>query len=274
MKQSSDYSSLCEKLGLSAPVKGELLNEAFSHGSAAAIRPPGAVSENIHLQDCKNYQRLEFLGDSVLGLLAAELLYAKRTEAREGVLSKLRAELVSGDVFSELADDLDLKKYIRLGPSIPAAGPKIMAEAFEALCGAVFLSCGFETTKAVFYPILEDKLVSLLEDSSGLKIETSSIDPKSRLQEFFQTLYQERPSYQLVETVGPAHSPVFRVRCVFRGETLGVASAKSKKTAEKEAAKLGLGKLSRYEAVPAARTFLKNSSVTSNMNPKINKKVS
>ncbi len=265
MKQNSNFASLCEKLGLSASLNEELLNEAFSHGSTTA----GSKPTSIHLK--RNYQRLEFLGDSVLGLLAAELLYENKKDAKEGVLSKLRSELVSGEVFSELASGLELEKYIKLGPSIREVSSKILAETFEALCGAIFLICGFEVTKTVFYPILHKKLRELLDSAKDLDIGATSFDAKSRLQEFFQTVYQERPAYQLVETFGPAHNPVFRVRCVFRGETLAVASAKSKKAAEKQSAKLALGKLDRYKAasqstaadnggqVNPANTFLRKS---------------
>ncbi len=240
MRQRSNYASLCEKLGLSASLDEELLSEAFLHGSTSA------GNQNLGAEQVKNYQRLEFLGDSVLGLLAAELLYENHQDAKEGVLSRLRSELVSGDVFAELAEVLDLQSYIKLGPSIREVNPKILAETFEALCGAIFLSCGFETTKAVFLPILHSKLVDLLKSANSLGINATSFDAKTMLQEFFQTNFQERPSYQLVETIGPAHSPVFKVRCVFRGETLGVASAKTKKIAEKESAKMAYGKIGRY----------------------------
>ena len=233
MSKNASYHSLCEKLGLSIGLDVGLLDQAFSHGSTG-----------IGKQDRPtNYQRLEFLGDSVLGLLAAELLFEHQKDANEGILSRLRSELVSGEVFAELAEDLGLRDFIQLGPSIAQVNTRILTETFEALCGAVFLSCGFETTKAVFYPILLDKTKNLLEQDASGQSKFTSFDAKSRLQELFQERYQERPSYQHIESSGPDHSPAFRVRCVFRGETLAVASGKSKKIAEKAAAKLAFDKV-------------------------------
>lgn len=183
-------------------------------------------------------ERLEFLGDGVLNFIVAALLYDRFPELPEGDLSRLRAALVRQDSLYRLAQSLDLGDYLHLGEGELKSGghrrPSILADALEALFGAIYLDGGFEAVKQVigrlYAPLLEG-----LQPAEILK------DAKTRLQEWLQGRKKPLPQYQLVETSGAAHDQRFHVACVIGNpalRTLGIGS--SRRLAEQAAAEEAL----------------------------------
>ena len=145
-----------------------LLHQALTHRSATGL----------------NNERLEFLGDAILSLVIAEDLYARYPRAKEGELSRLRSSLVKGETLAELAQELSLGDYLKLGPGELKSGgfrrSSILADAFEALLGAIYLDSGLEACRRVVLRLFQDKLAQLPKPAQ-LK------DPKSRLQEYLQS---------------------------------------------------------------------------------------
>ena len=172
----------------------ELLQQALRHRSAG-------VPHN---------ERLEFLGDALVNLVVAEALHGRWPKADEGTLTRARASLVRESALAELARRLELGDRLELGPGELKSGghrrDSILADAFEALVGAIHLDAGFEACRAVVLPWFEP----LLDELPTGKAEK---DPKTRLQEWLQGRQLPRPSYQLVETRGDDHARVFLVRC-------------------------------------------------------------
>ncbi|TNJ35832.1 ribonuclease III [Arenimonas terrae] len=172
----------------------ELLQQALRHRSAG-------VPHN---------ERLEFLGDALVNLVVAEALHARWPKADEGTLTRARASLVRESALAELARRLELGDRLELGPGELKSGghrrDSILADAFEALVGAIHLDAGFETCREVVLPWFEP----LIDDLPTGRAEK---DPKTRLQEWLQGRQLPRPSYQLVETRGDDHARVFLVRC-------------------------------------------------------------
>lgn len=186
-----------------------------------------------------NNERLEFLGDAVLTLAVSDMLMRRFPEATEGNLSKTRAVMVSESGLAQVAEDLDLGAWIFLGRGEEQAGgrarPSILADALEALLGAVYLDGGFGAARAVIERLFQRKLATA---ELGARL-----DFKSRLQERSQALMQQAPRYAVVGQEGPDHDKTFRVAISLGGEELGQASGKSKKEAEQSAAALALEKL-------------------------------
>ena len=179
-----------------------------------------------------NNERLEFLGDAVVTLAVSDLLMKRFPNASEGDLSKTRAVVVSETGLARVAEQLDLGEWVFLGRGEEQAGgrgrPSILANALEALLGAVFLDADFTAAKAVVERLFGAALAGA-ED--GLQR-----DFKSRLQERAQALLQQAPRYVVVGQEGPDHDKTFRVAISLGGEELGQASGKSKKEAEQMAA--------------------------------------
>ncbi|HEX2657605.1 MAG TPA: ribonuclease III, partial [Polyangia bacterium] len=186
-----------------------------------------------------NNERLEFLGDAVVTLAVSDLLMKRSPNASEGDLSKTRAVVVSETGLARVAEQLDLGEWVFLGRGEEQAGgrsrPSILANALEALLGAVFLDAGFTVGRAVVERLFGTALAGA-ED--GLQR-----DFKSRLQERAQALLQQAPRYVVIGQEGPDHDKTFRVSISLGGEELGQASGKSKKEAEQNAAALALEKL-------------------------------
>jgi len=182
----------------------------------------------------RNNERLEYLGDAVLGMVIAEALYQKLPEEPEGILSRHRANLVNKEALAELGVGLNLGERVQLGPGELKSGgfrrKSIIADAVEAIIGAVYLTRGFEAAKQ-FILALYAELLGNLPAIRSLK------DPKSRLQEYLQARSIELPEYELVEVTGQAHNQHFRVRCVV--DKLGQSAegeGPSRKKAEQQAA--------------------------------------
>jgi ribonuclease-3 len=155
-------------------------------------------------------ERLEFLGDTVLNLAVSRMLYVALPNLPEGDLSRVRANLVKQDTLFRLALDLQLSGLIRLGEGEMKSGgqkrPSILADALEALIGAVFLDAGYETAEALVFRLFEP-----IEINPGMQ--AASKDPKTELQEWLQAKRFKLPIYRVVGTLGAAHQQTFDVEC-------------------------------------------------------------
>ncbi|TDQ45262.1 RNAse III [Tepidicella xavieri] len=167
-----------------------------------------ALTHRSHSAD--HYERLEFLGDSVLGLAISTLLYERLSRQSEGDLSRIRANLVKQDTLHELAQRLDLPRLLRLGEGEVRSGgrqrPSILADALEALIGAVYLDAGFEAAHAVVRRLYAEVDLSPGQSAQGK-------DAKTALQEWLQGRKMKLPTYHVVATHGQAHRQTFEVLC-------------------------------------------------------------
>ena len=203
-----------------------------------ALTHPSCNSEqNTKHQD---YERLEFVGDSVIGFVSADLIYKTHDEMDQGLMSKLRSHLVCSKSLANYSRNIKLYEYIHIGHSISLEqlqkSDKILEDVFEALMGAIYL----EQDIGVAYRIVES---FIKEDIENFDID-DLIDPKTRLQEEIQAEYREAVKYVLVDEEGPAHDKTFEVEVLFNGLILGRGKGKSKKAAEEAAAKDALRKRS------------------------------
>ncbi|MEA2626359.1 MAG: ribonuclease [Candidatus Binatota bacterium] len=196
-----------------------LLATALTHRSAA-----GRVGANN--------EKLEFLGDAVLSLVVSELLMEQFAEADEGELSKLRASLVNSAVLARKADELALGERLRVGKGEEKSGGRrkesILASAYEAVIGAVFLDGGFEPARTMVRRQFEAEVSAAT--TGGLT------DYKTRLQEMTQRRFRETPSYRLVQAAGPDHAKRFVSEILIRGQLYGRGEGRSRKAAEQAAA--------------------------------------
>lgn len=187
-----------------------------------------------------NNERLEFLGDAVLGLVFADKLYRELPQANEGTLTHLRASLVRRSSLAAKARELDLGKYLRLGKGEEASGGRNketnLAAALEALMGAIYLDQGFRTASEMALALFAHEVEATLERGAEL-------DQKSRLQSLIQARGEPPPRYRIVSSSGNAHQPTF-VAEVLVGETVWASgTGTSKKEAESSAARAALEKL-------------------------------
>lgn len=185
-------------------------------------------------------ERYEFLGDAVLELAISDLMMNQFPDSTEGDLSKLRAALVNEKSLAEMARKINLGRYLFLGRGeeqcLGREKESLLADAFEAVLGAVYLDGGF---KPAF------KIVKVLFNPYLFKAQGTDIskDYKTKLQEESQTLFQTIPQYQLVGQVGPDHDKTFEIKLLIRGELYGSGQGKSKKQAEQMAAFEALKKM-------------------------------
>lgn len=189
----------------------------------------------------KNNERLEFLGDSILNFVIAEDLYRRFPKAREGQLSRLRAQLVKGVTLAEIAKEFGLGDYLLLGSGELKSGgfrrESILADAVESIIGAIFNDTGFEAAKERILYWYNSRLESLtLQDTQK--------DPKTRLQEFLQSRQQALPAYEVVTVEGEAHAQTFYVEChIDMLKQTSKGSGSSRRIAEQKAAKVALTSL-------------------------------
>ena len=197
------------------------------------------VNENPDLAPASN-ERLEFLGDAVLGLIVAEKLYQDFPHLSEGEMTRLRAALVCQDALARVARALKLGDYLYLGKGERASGgqrkPANLARALEAMIAAIFLDQGLSTTRDVTLRLFNKEL-------QKVAIQGVEVDYKSQLQEFIQAREQQAPVYRIVEATGPDHKKKFTVEVRMGDTVLGKGTGKSKKTAETEAARSALQRL-------------------------------
>lgn len=180
-----------------------------------------------------NNERLEFLGDAILGMVIADELYKRFPDCSEGKMSRLRASLVKGDTLSELARDLSLGDYLKLGPGELKSGgfkrSSILADAFEAIIGAIYLDSNLSTCRHFILSQLASRIEKLSPENVGK-------DPKTRLQEYLQARQQPLPSYEVIEVTGMAHAQTFKIECkTNEGDTV-TAVGSSRRKAEQSAA--------------------------------------
>jgi len=185
-------------------------------------------------------ERLEFLGDAVLGLVVNEYLYLRFPQCTEGDLTKMKSLLVCGSRLSEVAVQLQLGTHIRMSRSEAATGGRkrssILADTMEAIIGAVYLDGGLEAARKVIKNCL-------LDHSSQVLGRRSLSNYKSRLQELIQARYKSPPRYRVLQAEGPDHARVFTVCVIFNGILLGSGEGPNKKTAEQKAAQEALARL-------------------------------
>lgn len=188
-----------------------------------------------------NNERLEFLGDGVLNAVMAVELYRRFDTLREGELSRLRALLVRQEGLHQVATDLGLGDFLRLGEGELRSGghrrPSILADALEAVFGAIFLDAGFDAARDVILRVYRPLLDALDPTSAGK-------DPKTALQEWLQGRRKALPVYSMVATTGEAHAQAFEVECVVRDLGLTTrGSGASRRIAEQQAAERALDQL-------------------------------
>ena len=206
----------------------ELLERALTHRSYANER---GLDEN--------YERLEFLGDAVLGLATAEQLFGETPRRKEGELTRSKGHLVSARVLARLAEQLGLGAILWLGVGEERSGGRrkdsLLADALEAVLGAVFHDGGYEEARRV--------IAALLDRAPAPAGGIESRDAKTRLQELAQARGWGRPTYHEVATSGPDHDKLFTVECRLDGRSPGVGTGRTKKRAEQAAAAVALARL-------------------------------
>ena len=203
----------------------DLLNMALTHRSAGQ----------------QHYERLEFLGDAVLSYVITGELYKRFPVATEGQLSRLRASLVKGDTLAKISRQISLGEYLNLGSGELKSGgfrrASILADAFEALIGAIYLDGGAQAASQFILRYFEARLTQC-DPNSVLK------DPKTRLQELLQSQGRALPEYRVDAIEGEPHLQVFKVVCMVQGITDPVVgTANSRRKAEQEAARRALEQL-------------------------------
>jgi len=208
-----------------------LLNQALTHPS---------FGMDYHVP---HYQRLEFLGDAVLEMHTSEILYKAHPDAGEGMLTRMRADLVCEASLSKALRALGLNRFIRLSVGETRSGgqdkPSIQCDVFEAIIGAIYM----DGAPAEANRFIDTALKDALENGSA---QDKHIDFKSSLQELLQS-EGRMPVYELISAEGPSHKPVFTYRVLADGEELGRAEGGSKQAAQLNAAKMALEKLARTE---------------------------
>jgi len=193
---------------------------------------------NEHSQAVEDNERLEFLGDAVLGLIVGEWVYNRFPEMPEGDLTQMLSAFVRNEQLAQFARNLDLGHALRLGRGMSIAGghdhDRLLGCAFEALIGALYLDAGLEVVSAFVHPILEEAYESILDEIH---------DPKSQLQEWTQSQKLGAPRYRVVGTSGPDHAVVFEMVVEVAGIVKGSGSGTSKSYAEHAAAEDALRNL-------------------------------
>ena len=217
-----------EKLGYQFRNRG-LLTTALTHSSYANERKKTGIECN---------ERLEFLGDSVLGMVTAEFLFRNELSMPEGKMTRLRAELVCERSLAEAADELELGKYLLLGKGEDSSGgrsrPSIKADAMEAVLAAMYLDGGIDSAKKVIYKYILSKLDKVVAENH---------DYKTELQEYLQRDGATLIAYSLIGERGPDHDKTFDAQVSVNGTVIGTGSGRSKKAAEQSAARNALEKL-------------------------------
>ena len=197
-----------------------LLNQAFIHSSCSST---------------VNGERLEFLGDAVLGLVVCEELYKRLTQEHEGVLAKMKAFVVCEETLSKIGFHFGFDRYISLSKGEEKTGGRkkraIVADSVEAVIGAYYIDSGFEEARDFVLCLVSPFISSVVENEVWY-------DYKSLLQVFLQQTFKQTPSYTVVSVEGPDHSPSFKVQVTAAGNVYGPSEGKSKKEAEQSVAKL------------------------------------
>lgn len=207
-----------------------LLDLAFHHRSFSNETPRN-VAAHIRV----NNERLEFLGDAVLGLVTAARLYSKMPDSPEGELAKIKSAVVSEDSLSEIAAGLGVSEMLVLGRGEELSGGRekkaILADAMEAVIGALYIDSGFKAAENFVLKLIDPQISSTV-------LHGNRRDFKSVLQEYVQKRYKTIPSYKLEGKTGPDHDQVFSVSVNVHGKVFGPAEGKNKKEAEQAVARI------------------------------------
>lgn len=218
----------------------ELLVEALTHRSWLNEAAPGAWQDN---------ERLEFFGDALVDFLVSEYLLTRFPTAREGSLTKLRAELVSEPGLVLVAEALGLGRFLRLGHGEELTGgrqkPSLLANAVEALVGALYLDGGMAAARLLLAAHLFPRAEAMRPDRMA------GPDRKTALQELVQARHGVTPEYRVVNESGPPHQRRFEVAVLVQAEVVGTGEGSSKKTAEQAAAAVALERLATLERAEA-----------------------
>lgn len=207
----------------------ELLALAFVHRSC--------INENREIEN--HNERLEFLGDSVLGVLVADYLYRFLPTTQEGELSYLKSRLVEASSCVKYIYKLDLEKYLLLGKGEKMNDGRgresILADLFEALIGAIYLDGGLESVRVFLFNNFAEEINAILQKPL--------LNWKALLQDYCQKTYQTTPTYHVVEEVGPDHSKTFRISVLLNTKEVGFGEGSSKKEAQQKAAEDAVKKM-------------------------------
>lgn len=210
----------------------ELLNWALTHSSYA--------NEHKRFKIIYN-ERLEFLGDSVLGLIVSDFIFTKYSDYPEGELTKLRATVVCEPTLSYVAKQIDLGKYLLLGKGEEVTGGRervsILADAFEALIGSIYLDGKFNSAKTFVLKYMTEIIENAVDGRELF------IDYKTQLQELLQKKTKSKIEYKVISEEGPDHNKIFHTEVVVKNRILGKGVGKSKKEAEQNAAKIALERM-------------------------------
>ena len=209
----------------------ETLKTALTHTSYANEKG---------LPHSRSNERLEFLGDSILGFVIAEELFKRFPENPEGSLAKAKAILASEEVLSRLSKELKIGEFLFLGKGEELTGGRerdsILADVFEAIVASIYLECGMDAVRKFINFLFEDKYEKAIN-------EELVHDSKTKLQELTQRKYRILPEYSVVDQYGPPHNLTFIVEVSVNGKVFGRGSGKSKKEAEQKAAQQALRRL-------------------------------
>jgi ribonuclease-3 len=217
----------------------ELLNLAFVHRSVSN-EAGGAAGMGLPFGKCLpglkcNNERLEFLGDSILGAITATLLYSDFSDKSEGNLAKIKAMVVSEEALSGIARELQIDNLLLLGKGEDRSGGRgkktILADAFEALIGALYLDSGYKAASSFVSPHIRAEIRRMLEKNYYR-------DYKSLLQELCQHEFHSYPQYRMAKRSGPEHERFFWMEVSVGGKVFGPGMGRNKKSAEQEAAKM------------------------------------
>lgn len=226
----ADYTLLQKRLGYQFQ-NLRLLRQALTHRSYANELDDPEFEDN---------EKLEFLGDSILGFVISDLLYRTFPRFREGDLSRVKSHVVSEPFLARLARELEIGPFLLLGKGEAASGGQnkssLLSNCYEALVAAIYLDGGVEPAWDFLIRCFKDRVVSLIRNRHIL-------DHKSLLQEHSQEVFNCIPYYRLRRITGPDHDRTFEVDLIIKGEVFSVGTGKNKKEAEQTAAKAALSKL-------------------------------
>ena len=235
-----------------------LLNASLTHRSF--------LNESAKRGDLSHNERLEFLGDAVLGQVAAALLYSKLEGRAEGELARIKSIIVSEHSLAPIAASIGIAEVLRLGKGEELSGGRakkaLLADALEALIGAIFLDRGYEAARSFVEKFLEPLIASAIEGQSK--------DYKTIIQEYGQKFLKELPHYSLERTEGPEHDRMFWVSCSLDGKRYGPFAGKTKKEAEQVAAERVHEQLKNANALTAER-LAAIASLSSSIQPELSK---
>jgi ribonuclease-3 len=224
MKLSGELSAFCDRIGYRFQ-QPELLVRALTHGSISSVTRP-------------DNQRLEFLGDRVLGLVMAEALLDADAEATEGVLAPRYNAMVRKEACADVARDIELGAVLKLGKSEMVSGGRrkeaLLGDGMEALIAAVYRDGGFSAARDLILRLWGNRIFDVEEDAR---------DPKTALQEFVQARGETPPQYDIIKREGPDHAPEFTIAVTLASGERAEAKAGAKRQAEQAAAKALLERL-------------------------------